>query len=395
MAPMATEDGPSTGSRSQEIARSELADRIRDDEARVNAMRDDALPMRGAGPTRPDPRDPSVQGQVHREAPVDAAAWASFARTLMDAAAPGEHDGGIDAAEGQALEGPELLGPAPEAAQREGKGPRPARKPRIDHGGEDEGGSEPTAPPEGGAPPPPPPPRRQFPRVSPHRRRRQLDLAALLEDGARRGLLVGEQAKQVEGRMLVLTSRGYGLLHEALEPLDPTRRILVLQSLAAHRRPETLVELAAALAATPDDDVGDWLDAREDARPTYLRDQEGERPGRALLLQHFDPAWTWLREPPPPEEPAPDWPQPQWLGGAPRELFELCALAFLQAATGLLHPDDRPEDGASDSLTAALEPHAEAHPAIGRWTLTLCARAEDRIGLLAAAEAMLSARARF
>lgn len=81
-----------------------------------------------------------------------------------------------------------------------------------------------------------------------------------------------------------------------------------------------------------------------------------------------------------------------WLRGAPTEPLELAALAFQQAASGLLSLDSEPAQGATDALTAALERHGAAHPAIARWCITLAARADDADGLLAACEALLRAR---
>ncbi|MCO4773270.1 MAG: hypothetical protein KDA24_24765 [Deltaproteobacteria bacterium] len=384
-----TDEGPSTGTRGQETSRSPNQQVI-DDQARANAMREEAGFERGSGAVRPGRRDPTVQGGPARESSLDSAALASFASDLLAGSDFGEMDGGVDAAEEM-----EDLDFEPEVLEQERrtKKPRSARAPRQSHGGVDDGDTNEVG--DSGAPVASADDERskKWPRVSSRKRLRVLDLTRLLAAGEALGVLTGWQARTVEPRVLALNSRGFHFLRRAHDRLEEELpRVVLLQALAAHRTPDDLVRLADALADASDQDLITWIEQRAERRAPAQREQPGPAPDSELLHDHYDPCLRWLGETPHLHQADEAWGIPQWLRRAPREPLELCALAFLQSAAGRLGPRLTEEDGADDPLVAALELHGEAHPAIARWGVTLAARADDQAGLDCAADALLRAR---
>ena len=94
------------------------------------------------------------------------------------------------------------------------------------------------------------------------------------------------------------------------------------------------------------------------------------------------------------DEEADVWTVPKWLRGVPRPALGMAALAFDQSLRAELHPEQEQAEGANDLLTRALQLHGLAHPALERWLVSLCARAQSRGGLVSARNALLEARNR-
>lgn len=384
------DEGPSTGTRGQDL-RSKPGAEI-EDKARSNALRDEATVERGSGAVRPDQRDPSVQGNT-RESSVDVSALAAFTQDLLATSEMGEMDGGMDVTED--VEELDILEEAP-LQERRVKKPKAARKPKTAHGGVDDGEADEAS--DEGPAPAPMDRSRKWPRVSARKRIRLLDLHALIAFGEEQSMLGGWQAEVIEPRILALNSRAYHYLRVAHDRLETrAQRVVLLQAVAAHRRPEDFEALADALDGVDDDAVITWTAARNAVRPLDAREAPGPCPDPDTLQRHYDPCHRWLDEdtldPAPPEE----WGIPQWLRRSRREALEMAAVAFLQAARGILAARDLDEldevpEGASDPLAAAVEMHGEAHPAIARWGVTLLARAEDDAGLESAAVALMTAR---
>jgi hypothetical protein len=391
----APDDGPSTGARGAELRGGSQQETLAENRARSTAMRSEAAYERGAGASRPDPRDPSVRGQEPRAAAIDPTVLAAFTQDLLAGSDLGEMDGGVDLAEEGGDVEVEAEAPMQERRVKKARGARP---PRTSHGGVEDGGDDP--PEEAPVAEAPRSRSKRWPRVSARQRVRVLDLDSLLLLGEQTGVLLGWQAETVPGLVQRLPSRGFHLLWRAVDRL-PSRvaRLVVLQALAAHRRPEDLEPLAEALGSAEDDSVADWLKERAAERDPRARERPGAAPPPDVLQRHYDPCPRWLGEATSPLLPSEQWPIPQWIKGARREPIELCAVAFLQASRGVFaRPfedlDDAEEaEGANDPLVAALELHGESHPAVARWGVTLAARADTDRGLLDAADALLRARA--
>jgi len=384
------DEGPSTGTRGQDLRQKPGADL--EDKARSTALRDEATFERGSGAVRPEQRDPSVQG-TSRETSVDATALAAFAQDLLATSEMGEMDGGMDVTEeGEEFE---IVEESP-LQERRVKKPHAARKPKMAHGGVDDSGTD---DPSDDAPAPEPVSRsRKWPRVSARKRIRLLDLHALIAFGEEQGMLGGWQVAVIEPRIVALNARAYHYLRTAHDALETrSQRVVLLQAVAAHRRPEDFEALAEALDGVTSDALAAWTAEREEARPIAEREAPGECPDADTLQRHYDPCHRWLGEPTHSPVASEEWGVPQWLRRARREALELAALAFLQAGRGILAApdlDDMEEvpEGASDPLAAAVELHGEAHPAIARWGVTLLARADDAAGLDSAAVALMRAR---
>ena len=354
----------------------------------TRAVADEAMeiygPTPGATPglDQRDRKEPLRRDEARNT--VDAAAAASFTKDLADLASgdPGEMDQELDLDEGLELEEPLA------EMERVVEPGRPARKETVDHGGDDPDPAEaPTA--AAAATPPMPPEAEAFVPVRPRARVSWLDLDEALAAGAEAGILVGYQASLVGVIVPKLTSPGWAALVEALSLVrTPVTAAFVLKALAAHRFPPELPSYAAGLVELGDERALHLQWARGPVPPT-----DATAEPRDLRL-HFDPMETLFPSRAAIRETAPvqPWLLPRWLRGIPKPPLELSIVAVDQALSEDLRPSERTGDGASDALTAALAPHGDTHPSLGRWLLNLCARAETRSGLIHMREAMMRAR---
>jgi MYXO-CTERM domain-containing protein len=219
-------------------------------------------------------------------------------------------------------------------------------------------------------------------------------LAELLEEGRRAGLLTPWQREIAEAMLRRMTTGGFDLLRQALAALEESvmRRILVLKAAIVHRHPSSLIGFAS--------EIGHLQEETLRARHTAATEGAAVAGARAAFepgaLRRFHDPVTALGEGASAWDGVPEgeaWPVPRWLRGIPREPLELSIVAFDQALTGDLDPEEPTGDGASDALTRALVLHGEAHAALARWQLALCAKADSREGLLRAMDAMRRAGA--
>lgn len=385
----AQDDGPSTGARGANLLSGQQQETLHEHKARSTAMRGEAAFERGSGPARPGQRDPSVRGNEARDSSIEPAMLAAFTQELLAGPELGEHDGGLDVAEDLGDIEMEIEAPSQE---RRVKKPQGARAPKISHGGVDEGGE--SSVPEDDTPEERGQRSKKWPRVSAKKRIRVLDLHAQLALGKHENVLVGWQAETLEDVVVALPSRAFHLLWRAHDRLPGALHCTVLlQGQAAHRRPDDIIRLGEALEAVTEAELRIWLTQRIERRHPREREEPGEAPPIPVLLDHYDPCHRWLCEESPSLEPDEEWAVPQWLRGARREPLEMCALAVLQTVAGLLNGEGQDGvEGADDPLTAALEIHGGAHPAIARWGVVLAARADSRAGLANALVALLNAR---
>ena len=178
-------------------------------------------------------------------------------------------------------------------------------------------------------------------------------------------------------------------LQEALNLCEtPIQQIVLLKALAAHRSVAWLAGFAVELAAQGDKEVLRRCSWRHGA----------SRPGQSCSiadLRHwFDPMTQFETTSTPDyeDEKAEVWTLPKWLRGVPEPALGMAALAFDQSLRAELHPEQELAEGANDLLTRALHLHGLAHPALERWLVSLCARAESRSDLVSARNALLEAR---
>ncbi len=225
--------------------------------------------------------------------------------------------------------------------------------------------------------------------MKPKARARHVALDDCLRAGAGAGILIGYQAELLHRVLPRLTSAAWLLLNEALAKVDTElAAAFVLKALAAHRHAQQLPAFAEHVA-----DLGDRKAVAVHLEMGPVPPLDGLEP-RALRL-HYDPIESlgagsksrvsegFSVQP---------WPLPMWLRGIPRAPLEMATVAVDQALSNDLRPAERTSGGASDALTAALAPHAETHPSLGRWLLNLCARADSHSGLVHMREAMMRAR---
>ncbi len=346
-------------------------------------------PTPGASPgvEQRDQRD-KQRPQDARNA-VSAAAAASFTKDLADLASADPEPEMEPEVEAEELAS-EVEQQQPQTQrERHLDHSRSARKASVDWGGEDSpaAAADPSdSPPPREDPPPPPAP---FVRVRPRARAAWLDLDDALAAGEEHGILAGYQA-ELAGRLIPrLTSPAWAALVEAMSLAQtPVARAFVLKALAAHRFPAELPSFAAGVRELGEDRAIRLLRARGPVPPAGPEAEPRE------LRLHYDPMEALFPSHPAIREgaPAEPWVLPRWLRGIPRAPLELAVVAVDQALSEDLRPSERTGDGASDALTAALAPHGETHPSLGRWLLNLCARAETRAGLVHMREAMMRAR---
>ena len=392
MASRATDEGPTSGDRATRHDAVDAAQEAAEALARGSAMRDQATaPLVGSGPVRPKQQDPrahiEAQAAARAATAADAALFAGQFASLTEGTMG---DGAFDAVEDLDVE---------IASEKDETVPVRSQGPTVKSGPEYGGDPDPVTPQT--TPPKDEPVEHHkrgpsiWPRVSPRRRIRDLDLEWLLREGESAGLLLGWQARTVVPRVLGLPSQWYHALAEALGAVDgDLARVVLLKALAAHRHPKDVALLVPRLDELGEGGIRAWGDGLEAERPARSQDEPGDAPSIDVLRRHYDPIASLLTEPPGPPRPdaVEEWPMPMWVRGARRVALELCAVAFHQAACDHLHPEWETSSGAGDPLMAALEVHFDAHPAIARWCTTLGARADDHAGLWAALEALRRAR---
>jgi hypothetical protein len=388
----APEEGPTTANRAGLETR-DIVHETDEAQARANAMRDAATAAdgRGAGAARPKQQDPKAHLEAQAAARAASTAQAAlFAGQFASLTEGAMGDGAFDADEDVEQE---LVEEKEETVQVRKQGP--SQKPGPEFGGE----ADPFTPPDESVSDAPADPAKRgparWPRVSPNRRIRQLDLDRLLKVGEAEGLLVGWQGRTVRPRVLGLNSQWFHTLGEAFEAApDELPRIVLLKALAAHRHPIDVAALAPAVHKLGAAGILAWRDELENERPVSERGEAQDAPSIELLRRHYDPIASLATEEPglPRPETREEWRIPLWLRGTRREALELCAVAFHQAACDHLHPEWETSDGTEDTLMAALETHYGAHPAIARWCTTLGARSADHAGLWSAIDALRRAR---
>jgi len=226
-------------------------------------------------------------------------------------------------------------------------------------------------------------------RIRPGKRAENIELQILLEHGVELGLLDEYQSSCIDALILKLTWDDFEDLQEALDRCDTeVQRILVLAALSAHRASAWLPEFALELSGHSDEELLRRCSWRHGA------ERPGEQCSVDTIRQWYDPMSRFeVGSSAEHEVEAADvWAVPKWLRGVRVEALEMAALAFEQNLRAELHPDQERADGANDLLTRALELHGASHPALERWLLSLCARAQSRSGLLSARNALLEAR---
>jgi hypothetical protein len=226
-------------------------------------------------------------------------------------------------------------------------------------------------------------------RIRPGKRAESIELQALLEHGVELGLIGEYQRSCIDTLLVKLTWDDFDDVQEALDRCDTqVQRILVLVALSAHRAPAWLPDFALELSAHDEQELLRRCSWRHGA------ERPGEQCSVEIIRQWYDPMSlfevgnTAAHE----LETADVWTVPKWLRGVPIGALEMAALAFEQNLRAELHPDQEKADGANDLLTRALELHGSSHPALERWLLSLCARAQSRSGLLSARDALIEAR---
>ncbi len=387
-----TEDGPTTAARAGRFDAQEAAQETEEAAARANAMREQATAQAsGSAAIRPKQRDPKQHLEAQAAARAASTAQAAlFAGQFASLTEGAMGDGAFDADEEADVE---LEEEKEEAVQDRRQMPTGQRGPEF--GGEADPETTTDPPDPDGTPSPGGRGPAKWPRVSPSRRVRQLDLDRLLALGEAEGLLVGWQGRTVLPRVLGLNSQWFHGLAELLAAAErDLAKLVLLKALAAHRHPSDIAALGPVLAPLDDDAIRAWRDGLEAERSAEEREQAGPAPEIEVLRRHYDPLASLLTEPAGPGRPeeVEEWAMPMWVRGTRREALELCAVAFAQAACDQLHPEWETSDGASDPLMAALEVHHDAHPAIARWCTTLGARAQDLAGLWSAIDVLRQAR---
>lgn len=379
--------------RPSEAAVSESDQRLQEGPDSAHAdLHDLAADTRGASAGAVAPRPRGQQEDELREAGSESGT-AEFFQRLTDFAELGtEDEGELD------LEGPEedqlgLNGPVGNATSQEGRslvsarGAGGSRRTHKALGGE----SDPDEPEARPAVAPQPSGGSVRVRVRPRKRAASIELQELLELGLEVGLIEEYQSSCIFELLVRLTWDDFDELQGALD-LCETRiqQVVVLAALSAHRSVSWLAAFATELSAQGDEEILRRCSWRHGA----------SRPGEHCSIEElrlwYDPMSQFAvgSTPAYEAEPAEVWTLPKWLRGVPTPALGMAALAFEQSLRADFHPEQLPAEGANDLLTGALQLHGSAHPALDRWLVSLCARAQSRGGLVSARDAILQARNR-
>ncbi len=359
-------------------------------------LHDSVVDTRGASAGAVAPGPTTHQDQERRREGDSARGMAEFFQRLTDLAEVHEEDGadldleGVDEEHAEVSGLAQPAGPAggqrgsSRASQRGSAGGRGGRG-RKERGGE----GEPDEPAARAAHPEEDLEAPAAPRIRPGKRAASIELQALLDQGVELGLIDDYQSSCIDALLVKLTWDDFEDLQEALDRCGTqVQRILVLAALSAHRASAWLPDFALELSGHSEQELlrrCSWLHGAE--RP-------GEQCSVGTIRQWYDPMSqfevgnTAEHE----LETADVWTVPKWLRGVPTGALEMAALAFEQSLRAELCPDQERADGANDLLTRALELHGSSHPALERWLLSLCARAQSRSGLLSARNALIDAR---
>ena len=357
-------------------------------------LHDAIVDTRGASAGAEAPRPKVGHEQERRGEDAAASSTAEFFQRLSELATEHLEDDadfeldGLD--EEHELIGPTQPNPARgsrggAAAGRRGQPSRPTGPLRKGRGDEADPADAAAASPAVSAEPTPSP----AVRVRPAKRAVSIELDDLLRYGIEMGLLDEYQKSCIEKLLVKLGWDEFDDLQQAVDSCaNAVQRILVLAALSAHRAPAWLPAFAAELSGHSEEALLRLCSRSHDA------DLPGEAADIEALRLRYDPMSHFDLGVAAPHglDAADVWTVPKWLRGVPSPAIAMAALAFEQNLRAEFHPSQERAEGANDLLTRALEVHGSVHPALERWLLSLCARAQSRRALVSARDALLKAR---